>query len=218
MRPATYRSPGGDVPFRLRRDDARFGDLLNDLAAVLPETARLLAQLLGEPPERMRECLQDLRSADHAAEAGANAVLRALSSAIVTPFDRVEVYRLAWALRTVVQRMVATGEDVVELEPDNLPEVATELVQLLARAAEVAEDAVHRVPQTDLITDGALELNRLARQARDAQRRLLTATCEGDGDGRRLVRRLAVTSSFRSVAESFELLAHELQTIAVAES
>jgi uncharacterized protein Yka (UPF0111/DUF47 family) len=206
------------VPFRLRRDDARFGDLLNDLARGLTETAGLLAQLLGAPPQQMRELLPDLRAADQAAEVRANAVLRALSSAIVTPFDRVDVYRLAWAVRTVVQRMVAAGEDVVELEPDDLPEVVTELVQLLARAAEVAEDAVHRVPQTGRITDAAVELNRLARQARDAQRRLLAATCARGGDAGLLVRRLAVSSSFRSAVESFELLSHALQTIAVVES
>jgi uncharacterized protein Yka (UPF0111/DUF47 family) len=206
------------VPFRLRRDDARFGDLLNDLAAGLTDTARLLAELLGEPPHQMRGLLPGLRSADQAAEARANAVLRALSSAVVTPFDRIDVYRLAWALRTVVQRMAAAGEDVVELQPENLPEVVPELVQLLARAAEVAEDAVRRVPQADPITEAAVELNRLARQARDAQRRLLAATCEVDGDAARLVRVLAVSSSFRSAAESFELLAHALQTIAVAES
>jgi uncharacterized protein Yka (UPF0111/DUF47 family) len=203
------------VPFRLRRDDARFGDLLNDLAAGLTDTARLLAELLGEPPHQMRGLLPGLRSADQAAEARANAVLRALSSAVVTPFDRIDVYRLAWALRTVVQRMAAAGEDVVELQPENLPEVVPEL---LARAAEVAEDAVRRVPQADPITEAAVELNRLARQARDAQRRLLAATCEVDGDAARLVRVLAVSSSFRSAAESFELLAHALQTIAVAES
>jgi uncharacterized protein Yka (UPF0111/DUF47 family) len=206
------------VPFRLRRDDARFGDLLNDLAAGLTDTARLLAELLGEPPHQMRGLLPGLRSADQAAEARANAVLRALSSAVVTPFDRIDVYRLAWALRTVVQRMAAAGEDVVELQPENLPEVVPELVQLLARAAEVAEDAVRRVPQADPITEAAVELNRLARQARDAQRRLLAATCEVDGDAARLVPVLAVSSSFRSAAESFELLAHALQTIAVAES
>jgi len=206
------------VPFRLRRDDARFGDLLNDLAAGLTDTARLLAELLGEPPHKMRELLPELRSADQAAEVRANAVLRALSSAIVTPFDRVDVYRLAWALRTVVQRMAAAGEDVVELQPENLPEVVPELVQLLARAAEVAEDAVRHVPQADPISEAAVELNRLARQARDAQRRLLAATCEADGDAARLGRRLAVSSAFRSAAESFELLAHALQTIAVAES
>jgi hypothetical protein len=206
------------VPFRLRRDDAGFGYLLNDLAAGLTDTARLLAELLGEPPHQMRGLLPDLRSADQAAELRANAVLRALSSAIVTPFDRVDVYRLAWALRTVVQRMAAAGEDVVELQSENLPEVVAELVQLLARAAEVAEDAVHRVPQADPITEGALELNRIARQARNAQRRLLAATCEADGDVARLAGRLAVSSSFRSAVESFELLAHALQTIAVAES
>ena len=206
------------MPFRLRREDARFGDLLNDLAGGLPRTAELLAELLGAPQQQLPELLAELRAADQAAEVGATAVLRALSSAIVTPFDRVDVYRLAWALRTVVQRMAGAGEDVVQLQPDGLPDVAPELVQLLGRAAEVAQDAVHRVPQPDLLTEASVELNRLTRQAREAHRRLLAAAGDEDADAGRLLRRVAVTSSFRSAVESFELLAHALQTIAVAES
>jgi len=206
------------VPFRLRREDARFGDLLNDLAGGLPRTVELLAELLGAPPQQLPELLAALRAADQAAEVGATAVLRALSSAIVTPFDRVDVYRLAWALRTVVLRMAGAGEDVVQLQPDGLPDVAPELVQLLGRAAEVAQDAVHRVPQPDLLTEASVELNRLTRQAREAHRRLLAAAGDQDADAGRLLRRVAVTSSFRSAVESFELLAHALQTIAVAES
>jgi uncharacterized protein len=206
------------VPFRLRRDDARFGDLLNELALGLPATAGLLAELLGKPLGGLDELPSELRAADQAAEVGANAVLRALSSAIVTPFDRVDVYRLAWALRTAVQRMVAAGEDLLQLQPDDVPLAVTELVQLLGRACEVAEEAVHRVPRADLLTDASVELNRLVRQARDAQRRLLFERCEADADAARLIRRVAVASSFRSAVESFELLAHALQTIAVAES
>lgn len=206
------------MPFRLRRDDARFGDLLGELAAGLPHTAGLLAELLGRPPAEMRELLPELRAADQAADVRANAVLRALSAAIVTPFDRVDLYRLAWALRTVVQRMAAAGEDVVELEPEQLPDVVTELVQLLSQAAEVGDDAVRHVPQPDPVTDAAVELNRLSRQARDAQRRLLVDACAEDGAAGALLRRVAVASSFRAAVESFELLAHALQTIAVAES
>ncbi len=206
------------MPFRLRRDDARFGDLLGDLASGLTATAGLLAELLGEPSREVRELQEDLRGADQDADVRANAVLRALSAAIVTPFDRGDVYRLAWAVRTTVQRMAAAGEDVIELEPDRLPALVTELVQLLARAAEVAEDGVQQVPQTDAITDASVELNRLARQARDAQRRLLAEASASDGDAGLLVRRVAAAASFRSVVESFELLAHALQAIAVAES
>jgi uncharacterized protein Yka (UPF0111/DUF47 family) len=206
------------VPFRLRRDDARFGDLLGDLAGGLSDTAGLLAELLGQPPAEMRELLPDLRAAEHAADVRANAVLRALSAAIVTPFDRVDLYRLAWAVRLVVQRMADAAEDVAELEPEDLPEVVTELVQLLATAAEVAQDAVHRVPQADQVTDAAVELNRLARQARAAQRRLLVDACAKDGEPAAMIRRVAAASSFRSAVESFELLAHALQAIAVAES
>lgn len=207
------------MPFRLRRDDARFGDLLTELASGLTTSAGLLAELLGRPAGELPELLPELRAADQAADVRANAVLRALSAAMATPFDRADVHRLTWAVQTAVQRTTAAGEDVVELEPENLPPAVTELVQVLARAAEVAEDAVRHVPRADALTDAAVELHRLARQARGAQRRLLVEACGDEGpDPAGLARRVAVASSFRSVVEAYEQLGHVLQAVAVAES
>ena len=113
------------MPFRLRRDDARFGELLTDLATRLEATAGLLAELLGEPGSALRDALPAVRAADQGADTAANAVLRALSDALVTPFDRVDIYRVAWAMRVGVQRMVAAAEDVIELELEALPSVVT---------------------------------------------------------------------------------------------
>lgn len=205
------------MPFRLRRDDARFGDLLADLATRLGTTAGLLAELLGESGPQRRDALPAARAADQSAEATANAVLRALSSAFVTPFDRVDVYRVAWAMRVSVLRMVSAAEDVVELELDDLPPAVTELVALLNRAAEVTAEAVPRLQHPGRLTDSAVELNRLGRQAREAQRRFVVAVSADGADATLLVRRVALAQSLRRAVESFEDLAHALQTVAVKE-
>jgi uncharacterized protein Yka (UPF0111/DUF47 family) len=205
------------VPFRLRRDDARFGGLLADLADRLAATAGLLAELLGETGAQRREALSAVRAADQGADAAANAVLRALSDALVTPFDRVDIYRVAWAMRTGVQRMVAAAEDVVELELEALPPVVTDLVVLLSRAAEVTGEAVPRLQHPALLTDSAVELNRLGRQAREAQRTFVVAVSADGADPSVLVRRVALAQSLRRAVESFEDLAHALQTVAVKE-
>ncbi len=205
------------MPFRLRRDDARFGELIADVAARLGEAAGVLAQLLGASGPQLRDALPAVRAADQGADVAATAVLRALSSAFVTPFDRVDVYRVAWAMRTAVTRMTAAAEDVVEFELDDLPQVATDLVALLGRACEVAAEAVPRLQQPALLTDSAVELNRLARQARAAQRQFVMTVSRDDADAALLVRRVGLAQSLRRAVESFEELAEALQTVAVKE-
>ena len=205
------------MPFRLRRDDARFGELLSDLASQLAATAGLLAELLGEPGSTLRDALPAVRAAEEGADTTANAVLRALSDALVTPFDRVDIYRVGWAMRMSVQRMVAAAEDVIELELEALPSVVTDLVVLLGRASEVAGEAVPRLQNPALLTDSAVELNRLGRQAGEAQRRFVVAVSADGADPAVLVRRVALAQSLRRAVESFEDLAHALQTVAVKE-
>ena len=177
----------------------------------------MLAELLGEPGSALRDALPAVRAADQGADAAANAVLRALSDALVTPFDRVDIYRVAWAMRVGVQRMVAAAEDVIELELEALPSVVADLVVLLSRAAEVAGEAVPRLQNPALLTDSAVELNRLGGQAREAQRRFVVAVSADGADPTVLVRRVALAQSLRRAVESFEDLAHALQTVAVKE-
>jgi uncharacterized protein len=205
------------VPFRLRRGDASFGDLLNDLAARLTATTGLLTELLGEPRTQLRASLPALRAAEQGTDAAANAVLRALSSAIVTPFDRVDVYRVAWSLRVCVVRITAAAEDMVELQLEDVPPVVTDLVQLITRASDVAADAVRRIHQPDLLADSALELHRLGRQAREAHRDFLAGPDLPAADAAVLIRRAAVAASLLAGVESFEHLACALQTVAVKE-
>lgn len=205
------------MPFRLRRDDARFGELLADLAARLVATAGLLAELLGEQGPALREALPAVRAADQGADAAVNAVLRALSSAFVTPFDRVDVYRVTWAMRMGITRMVASAEDVIELELEALPAAVTDLVALLSRAAEVAAEAVPRLQHPALLTGSVVELDRLGRQAREAQRRFVVAVTVDGTEPALLVRRVTLAQSLRRAVESFEDLAHALQTVAVKE-
>jgi len=205
------------VQFRLRRDDARFGALIGDVAARLGEAAGLLAQLLGASDPQLRALLPAVRAADSGADVAATAVLRALSSAFVTPFDRVDVYRVAWAMRTGVTRIAAAAEDVVEFGLDDLPPVATDLVALLARAAEVAAEAVPQLQHPALLTDSTVELNRLARQGRAAHRQFVAAVSADGADVALLVRRVGLAESLRRAVESFEDLADALQTVAVKE-
>ena len=205
------------MAFRLRPHDARFGDLLAALSGHLGDGAQLLAEMLGGDPDEQRATGQRLLVVDQDAEAAAHAVLRALSAAFVTPFDRVDIYRVAWSMRMCTARMSAVADEIVLFEIVEPPPGVTDLVQLVVRAAEVTMQAVPRLGRPRLLVDPWIELTRLGKQAGQAHRRLLADITATTKDPAELVRLSALAQSLLRVVNSFEEVAHAFQTVSVKE-
>lgn len=205
------------MAFRLRPHDARFGDLLAALSGHLGDGAQLLAEMLGGDPEEQLATAQRLLDVDQDAEAAAHAVLRALSAAFVTPFDRVDIYRVAWSMRMCTARMSAVADEIVLFEIVEPPAGVTDLVQLVVRAAEVTMQAVPRLGRPRLLVDPWIELTRLGKQAGQAHRRLLADITSTAKEPAELVRLTALAQSLLRVVNSFEEVAHAFQTVSVKE-
>ncbi|WP_158220499.1 DUF47 domain-containing protein [Kineosporia sp. A_224] len=205
------------MAFRLRPHDARFGDLLAALSGHLGDGAQLLAEMLGGDPDEQRATAQRLLDVDQDAEAAAHAVLRALSAAFVTPFDRVDIYRVAWSMRMCTARMSAVADEIVLFEIVEPPPGVTDLVQLVVRAAEVTMQAVPRLGRPRLLVDPWIELTRLGKQAGQAHRRLLADITSTAKEPAELVRLTALAQSLLRVVNSFEEVAHAFQTVSVKE-
>ncbi|MBI4942986.1 MAG: DUF47 family protein [Actinobacteria bacterium] len=205
------------MAFRLRPHDARFGDLLAALSGHLGDGAQLLAEMLGGDPDEQRATAQRLLDVDQDAEAAAHAVLRALSAAFVTPFDRVDIYRVAWSMRMCTARMSAVADEIVLFEIAEPPAGVTDLVQLVVRAAEVTMQAVPRLGRPRLLVDPWIELTRLGKQAGQAHRRLLADITSTAKEPAELVRLTALAQSLLRVVNSFEEVAHAFQTVSVKE-
>ncbi len=203
--------------FRLRRTDARLGDLLADLARHVVTGAQLLAEILGTEQEAREATAARLRDVDQASEAAAHAVLRRLAAAFVTPIDRVDVYRIAWALRTVAARMDAAADEIALFDLGELPPEMTDLVQLIVRAADLTAHAVPRLSRPALLSDPWIELTRLGKQAGQAHRRFLAEVTSPGADPATVVRMVAAAQALRRVVEAFEDVAAGLQTVAVKE-
>lgn len=205
------------MAFRLRPHDARFGDLLAALSGHLGDGAQLLAEMLGGDPDEQRATAQRLLDVDQDAEAAAHAVLRALSAAFVTPFDRVDIYRVAWSMRMCTARMSAVADEIVLFEILEPPPGVTDLVQLVVRAGEVTMQAVPRLGRPRLLVDQWIELTRLGKQAGQAHRRLLADITSTSMEPAGLVRLTALAQSLLRVVNSFEEVAHAFQTVSVKE-
>jgi uncharacterized protein len=207
------------VAIRLRPHDARFGDLLAALSGHLGEGAQLLAEMLGGDHAVRIATAERLLEVDQAAEAAAHAVLRALSAAFVTPFDRVDIYRVAWSMRMCTARMAAVADEMVLFEIEDPPDGVTALVQLVVRAAEVTMQAVPRLGRPRLLVDPWIELTRLGKQAGQAHRRLLAAltSTAAPKEPAELIRLTALAQSLLRVVNAFEEVAHAFQTVSVKE-
>ncbi len=206
------------MPFRLRLHDVRFGDLLASQADHLVAGAQQLAEVLAAEQARRVEAGARLHAVDRSAEAGAHALLRTLSAAFVTPFDRADVYRLAWSLRAGVARMDAAADEIVLFQLGELPGGVTELVNLVVRAADVAREAVPLLARPGGLSEQWIELTRLAKQAGREHRLLLVAVTSSVSDVAVVVRLSCLAESLRRVVQAFEDIADALQTVAVKEA
>jgi uncharacterized protein len=144
-------------------------------------------------------------------------VLRALSAAFVTPFERVDLYRLAWAMRQCTGRMEAAADEIVLFELDDVPAGLLDLVQLVVRAADVTAEAIPRLPRPGELASSWIELTRQGKQAGQAHRRLLADVTAAAADPGASLRLVAVAQSLHRVVDAFEGVADALQTVAVRE-
>jgi len=204
------------VALRLRPSEPRLGGLLVGLSDQVAAAAQLVAESLGGDQPGREEIAARLQAVDQDAEAKMHALLRALSASFVTPVDREDVYRVAWALRTCVARMDAAVDEIVLFHLGEVPAGIAEIVKYAVRAAELTQEAVPRLTRPRGLADPWIELTRLGKQAGREHRRLL-AEVTALPDPTTMARLVALTLALRVVTEAFEDVAHALQTVAVKE-
>ncbi len=206
------------MQFRLRPRDARIGVHLRAVAVDSAVASSLLAELLGADEATRLDVAHRVRQTDQAAESHMHAVLREMAAAFVTPFDRVDVFRLASALRACSARVDAAVDLIVLVGLTAQPAALAGQVQLVCRAAELTRDAVPRLTRPEVATQTWAELSRLRKQGADGHRRLLAQITAPGRDAAVLAREVAVAVGVDAVLEAFDGVGHVLQAIAVKES
>ncbi len=203
---------------RLRRDESSLGEALARSAGHLAAAAKQLAAALDSDPEARADSVRRLRELDREAEASAHAVLRGLAASFVTPFDRADVFRVAWSIRRATARLEATGDTVEVLRIGDLPPRAADLVQLVVRSCDLVADAVPRLGDPGTVAGSWVDLTGLIKQAGQVHRRLLLDVTSSVGDPAQLARYLEAVGALHRVVEALDALGDALQTVVVTES
>ena len=204
---------------RLTPRETGFYELLSRSAANLVTGTSLLAELLGADPSGRAEIADRMRQAEHEGDEATHAIMRALNTTFVTPFDREDIYRLASNLDDVMDSMEAAVDLVSLYELAELPDGLAQQVEVLQRAAEITAEAMPRLRSMDNLADYWIEINRLENIGDKVYRRVLAHLFNsGKYDAITVMKLKEIVDQLEAAADAFEHVAHTVETIAVKES
>jgi predicted phosphate transport protein (TIGR00153 family) len=207
------------VRLRLTPRETGFYELLTRSANNLVTGTRLLAELLGVDPSARADISERMRQVEHEGDEATHAIMRALNTTFVTPFDREDIYRLASNLDDVMDFMEAAVDLVSLYELSELPAELAEQVDVLQRAAELTAEAMPRLRSMDNLADYWIEINRLENIGDKVYRRALARLFNGGKyDAITVMKLKEVVDQLEAAADAFEHVAHTIETIAVKES
>jgi predicted phosphate transport protein (TIGR00153 family) len=207
------------VRLRLTPRETGFYELLTRSASNLVTGTGLLAELLGADPSARADISERMRQVEHDGDEATHAIMRALNTTFVTPFDREDIYRLASNLDDVMDYMEAAVDLVSLYELNELPAELAQQVEVLQRAAELTAEAMPRLRSMDNLADYWIEINRLENIGDKVYRRALAKLFnEGKYDAITVMKLKEVVDQLEHAADAFEHIANTVETIAVKES
>ena len=204
---------------RLTPRETGFYELLSRSASNLVIGTSLLAELLGAERSERAGIADRMRQVEHDGDEATHAIMRALNTTFVTPFDREDIYRLASNLDDVMDYMEAAVDLVSLYELSELPAELAQQVEVLQRAAEVTAEAMPRLRSMNNLADYWIEINRLENIGDKVYRRALAHLFNsGKYDAITVMKLKEVVDQLEAAADAFEHVAHTVESIAVKES
>ena len=204
---------------RLTPRETGFYELLSRSAANLVNGTNLLAELLGATQAERAGIAERMRQAEHDGDEATHAIMRALNTTFVTPFDREDIYKLASNLDDVMDYMEAAVDLVSLYELTELPAELAQQVEVLQRAAELTAEAMPRLRSMENLDDYWIEVNRLENVGDKVYRRALAHLFNsGKYDAITVMKLKEVVDQLEGAADAFEHIANTVETIAVKES
>ncbi|MGB8961951.1 MAG: DUF47 family protein [Pseudonocardiaceae bacterium] len=203
---------------RLTPRDTRFYDLFATAAGNVLDGAVLLAELFDTDREGRASVAERLKAVEHAADEATHAIMRALNTSFITPFDREDIARLAGQPDDVLDAMEAAADLTVLYRIETFPEAVTKQVAVLYEAAGLTAAVMPRLRTLRDLDSYWIAINELENRADQIYRGLLAELFNNGTDVIRMIKIKEVVDQLEGAADAFEHVADVVQTIAVKES
>jgi uncharacterized protein len=207
------------VAFRFRPVDASFFDLFSASAQHLVAGAALLAEMLADGADH-DDVARRMRDAEHAADETTHAIIRAVNSTFVTPFDREDIYALASGLDDVMDLMDEAVDFILLYEVKALPPDLSVQVDVLQQCAEITAAAMPRLRsmKDSELSEYWIEINRLENLGDKQHRRILASLFGGGYKAIEVLKLKDIVETLEQAVDAFESVANTVEQIAVKES
>ncbi|MCW2710423.1 MAG: hypothetical protein JWP24_617 [Marmoricola sp.] len=197
--------------------DNVFYDLFTKSATHLVEGARILAEMLGESPDREAIAAR-MRDAEHQADETTHEIAKRVNSTFVTPFDREDIYALASGLDDIMDFMEEAVDLTVLYEVVALPAELAEQVEVLQRCAELTAEAMPQLRAMKGLEEYWIEINRLENTGDKSYRRILAKLFSGQYEALEVLKLKDIVDSLEDAVDAFEKVANIIEQIHAKES
>jgi hypothetical protein len=205
------------VALKFKPVDNVFYDLFTKSATHLVEGARILAEMLGESPDREAIAAR-MRDAEHQADETTHEIAKRVNSTFVTPFDREDIYALASGLDDIMDFMEEAVDLTVLYEVVALPAELAEQVEVLQRCAELTAEAMPQLRSMKGLEEYWIEINRLENTGDKSYRRILAKLFSGQYEALEVLKLKDIVDSLEDAVDAFEKVANIIEQIHAKES
>jgi predicted phosphate transport protein (TIGR00153 family) len=205
------------VALKFKPVDNVFYDLFTKSATHLVEGARILAEMLGESPDREAIAAR-MRDAEHQADETTHEIAKRVNSTFVTPFDREDIYALASGLDDIMDFMEEAVDLTVLYEVVALPAELAEQVEVLQRCAELTAEAMPQLRAMKGLEEYWIEINRLENTGDKSYRRILAKLFSGQYEALEVLKLKDIVDSLEDAVDAFEKVANIIEQIHAKES
>jgi predicted phosphate transport protein (TIGR00153 family) len=205
------------VALKFKPVDNVFYELFTESATHLVEGARILAEMLGESPDREAIAAR-MRDAEHQADETTHEIAKRVNSTFVTPFDREDIYALASGLDDIMDFMEEAVDLTVLYEVVALPAELAEQVEVLQRCAELTAEAMPQLRSMKGLEEYWIEINRLENTGDKSYRRILAKLFSGQYEALEVLKLKDIVDSLEDAVDAFEKVANIIEQIYAKES
>jgi uncharacterized protein Yka (UPF0111/DUF47 family) len=186
--------------------DGAFYQLFNESAQHLVKGSALLAEMFAEGTDLAAKA-KEMREAESMADATTRAIIQRVNTTFVTPFDREDIYALAYGLDDAMDEMEEAADLINLYGVAEYPEEFAKQVELIQRCAELTAAAMPRLQSMDLEKSGDKSF-----------RRMISKLFGGNYEALEVLKLKDVVEKLEGAINAFETVAKRVEQIAVKES
>lgn len=204
--------------FTLTPKNTSFYSQFADLAGHIRDGARILAEAVNGPESAWETAAVKLKEAEHHGDEATHAIMSAVNSSFITPFDRDDIYSLASRLDDCLDHIEASLDIMVLYKIGDLPEAVSQQVDVLVQMADLTAEAMPGLEKMAHLREFWIAINSLENTADQHYRQMLAALFTEQRDPVDIIKFKSLFDELEAAADAFETVANTVESIAAKES